>query len=109
MAELGELALGLLDGAGDLARLAKVLVGIELNAQLDGLAAEQVGVDVPVLGGLERALVEGLDETAMGDLGFGHDVLSDVMKGRERRRGMFVDRWKMDCLIFRIFGKCVTL
>lgn len=73
MTELGELALGLLDGVGDLARVAKALVGIELNAQLDGLATEQVGVDVPVLGGLERALVEGLDKAAMGDLSFRHD------------------------------------
>lgn len=77
MTELGQLTLGLLDGAGDLARVAKVLVGIELNAQFDGLAAEQVGVDVPVLSGLERALVEGLDKAAMGDLGFGHDVCDD--------------------------------
>lgn len=61
MAQLGQLTLSLLNSLGDLTRVTQVLVGIELHPELDGLAAEQVGVDVPVLGGLERALVERLN------------------------------------------------
>ena len=57
MFQLQELTLGLLHSLGDLARMAEVLVGIELDPELDGLAAEEVGVDVPVLGSLERPLV----------------------------------------------------
>lgn len=57
VSQLKELTLGLLDSLGDLARVAEVLVGIELDPELDGLAAEEVGVDVPVLGSLERPLV----------------------------------------------------
>jgi hypothetical protein len=75
MSQFLQLTLGLLDSLGDLAWVAKVLVCVELNAELDGLASEQVGVNVPVLSGLERALVQGLDQAAVSNLCLGHECV----------------------------------
>lgn len=48
-----ELTFGFLNCQGDLARVTEVLVGIELDPELDSLAAEEARVDIPVLSSLE--------------------------------------------------------
>lgn len=57
VSQFDQLAFGFLHNAGNLARVANVLVSVELDAEFNGLVAEQIGVDVPVLGSPERSPV----------------------------------------------------
>ena len=73
MSELDQLTFSILNSLSDLTRMSEAPAGFELHTELDCLATEEVRVNIPVLSGLERTLVQRLNQTAMSKLCFGHD------------------------------------